>query len=564
VAAPPPEVVGRLGPLLLPAATLAAVLAAVLLARNAVFLQPLNVDEELTLRLGQFSFGHIFHIVSTQRGGGPFHFWLEHFLLGWWPGLNALRLPSLVFFCLGLAGAAVVARDLAGREVAAAVVLLLAASPVPESYATFGRPHTMLFAWLMWGTAVALRAVRTGSRRWWAAGGFALGTSVFVHPTAPLYALVAFGAALLLAPRPPRELVREAWPGAVALVVGFLPYYLATLHVLTDRYGVGAPGGRGGRTFDRLPVWEDAVHFLAPGPRGLNYFTALAAVGVVALLAARRVRLLLFLAATVLAPVVFFSVVPTNGTSALFFDRYTIPSEPAFLVAVVAGCAAVARWAGRWRLVVLAILVAGLFAIEVRIDVPRQRAMRALSLGEITHAVAAAGHDAVLFGTTGSTNPDNFAPAFTFGRPATILDRYLSLRIPSLRVVDDDACARVVPFLTGPATPVHGLWVFYAAFPVQWAAAQEAFAPLRSVTVERPTPATFLLRSREALPPEQLVRLGMRLRLRWRAAVPQNPRVNELLIADRDALRAPGACPVYGTLGDPDISPHWPPLSSKS
>jgi hypothetical protein len=41
----------------------------------------LNVDEELTLRLGDFSFRHIFHIVSTQRGGGPVHFWLAHFLL---------------------------------------------------------------------------------------------------------------------------------------------------------------------------------------------------------------------------------------------------------------------------------------------------------------------------------------------------------------------------------------------------------------------------------------------------------------------------------------------------
>jgi 4-amino-4-deoxy-L-arabinose transferase-like glycosyltransferase len=472
--------------------------------------------------------------------------------------------PSLVFFCLALAGAAVVARDLAGSDVAAGVVLLLAASPVPESYATFGRPHTMLFAWLMWATVVVLRAVRTGSRRWWAAGGFALGTSVFVHPTAPLYALVAFGAALLLVPRPPRAVLREAWPGAVAVVVGFLPYYLATLHVLTDRYGVGAPGGRGGRTFDQLPVWEDAVHFLAPGARGLNFFTVLGAVGVVALLVARKVRLLLFLAATVLAPIVFFSVVPTNGTSALFFDRYTIPSAPAFLVAVVVGCAAIARWAGRWRLLVLAILVAGLFAIEVRIDVPRQRTIRGLELGTIAHAVAAADRDAVLFGSTGSTNPDNFAAAFTFGRPATLLDRYVSLRIPSLRVVDDDACARVAPFLTGPATPLHGLWLFYAAFPIQAAAAQEAFAPLRSVTVERPTPAIFLLRSRDASAPEQLVRLGERLRLRWRAAVPQNPRVNELLIADRDALRDPAACPAYGTLGDPDISPHWPPLQSKS
>jgi hypothetical protein len=554
----------RLRPLLLPAATAGAVLAAVLLARNAVFLQPLNVDEELTLRLADYSFGHIFHIVSTQRGGGPLHFWLEHFLVGWWPGLNALRLPSLVFFCLGLVGAAALARDLAGPEVAAGVVLLLAASPVPESYATFGRPHTMLFAWLMWATVLVLRAVRTGSRGWWIAGGFALGTSVFVHPTAPLYALVAFGAAVLLVPRPPRVVVREAWPGAVALAVGFLPYYLATLHVLTDRYGVGAPGGRGGRTFDQLPVWLDATHFMAPGARGLNFFTVLAGVGVVALLVARRFRLLLFLAATVLAPIVFFSVVPTNGTSALFFDRYTIPSEPAFLIAVVLGCAAIARWAGPWRLAVLAILVAGLFAIEVRIDVPRQRSMRFLDLSAITYAVAAADSDAVLFGSTGTGDPNNSAPAFTFGRPATLLDRYVSLRIPALRVVDDDACARVAPFLTGPATPVHGLWLFYAAFPDQVPPAQAAFAPVRAVTVTQPTPATFLLRSRQALTPEQLLRLGMRLRVRWRAVEPTNPRVNELLIADRDALRDPNACPAYGDLGDPDISPHWPPLKSKS
>jgi hypothetical protein len=39
-----------------------------------------------------------------------------------------------------------------------------------------------------------------------------------------------------------------------------------------------------------------------------------------------------------------------------------------------------------------------------------------------------------------------------------------------------------------------------------------------------------------------------------------NARVNELLIADRDALRDAHACPAYGVLGDPDISPHWPPV----
>jgi hypothetical protein len=546
----------------LPAATAAAVLMAVLLARHAIFLAPLNVDEELTLRLGEFSFRHIFHIVSTQRGGGPLHFWLEHFLVGWWPSLQALRVPSLVFFCLALPAVALVARELIGAEAAAGVVLLTAASPIPESYATFGRPHTMLFAWLMWGTVLVLRAARTGGRGWWIAGGAVLGTSVFVHPTAPLYALVAYAAAVLYVPRAWRTVVREAWPGAVALAIGFLPYYVATLHVLGDRYGITA-GAPTGRTFSGNPVWEDALHYVAPGQHDLNYFSVLAILGLL-VLAWKRPRVAVFAVVTVATTVLFFTYVPASGTSALFFDRYMIPVTPAFLVLVLAGCATIARWAGRWRLVVLGILVAGLLAVEIRIDVPRQDALRALELGTVTHAVSAADRDAVLFGTTGSTNSGTFAGAFTFGRPATILDRYLSLRIHGLRVVDDDACARLAPFLVGPQFAAHGLWVFYAAYPDERAAGAAAFAGLKDVSVTSPAPGYLLVRSRQALLPRPLVELGEVLRRRWRTAVPQNARVNELLQADRQALRDPAACPAYGDLGDPDISPHWPPIASTS
>jgi hypothetical protein len=42
--------------------------------------------------------------------------------------------------------------------------------------------------------------------------------------------------------------------------------------------------------------------------------------------------------------------------------------------------------------------------------------------------------------------------------------------------------------------------------------------------------------------------------------VPLNGRVDELLIADRELLA--GACVPYGDLGDPDISPHWPPVKT--
>src|SRR5262249_20470367 len=122
--------------LLLPASVVAGAAALVWLALPTVWWGPLNVAEELTLRLAQYSFPHIFHIVSDQRGGGPLHFWLEHFLLQWWPGLPALRVPSLVFACLALPGAALVVRRLAGSEAAAGAVLLTAVAPIPVMYAT--------------------------------------------------------------------------------------------------------------------------------------------------------------------------------------------------------------------------------------------------------------------------------------------------------------------------------------------------------------------------------------------------------------------------------------------
>ena len=60
--------------------------------------------------------------------------------------------------------------------------------------------------------------------------------------------------------------------------------------------------------------------------------------------------------------------------------------------------------------------------------------------------------------------------------------------------------------------------------------------------------------------PRALVREGIRLRLAWKRAVPLNRRVDELLIADRSALA--GTCVPYGDLGDPAISPHWPPVKT--
>lgn len=512
----------------------------------------MNVDEELTLRLGDFSFRHIFHIVSTQRGGGPVHFWLEHLLLGWWPGLPALRIPSLVFLCLALPAVALVVRRLLDDdEAAGAVVLLTAAAPIPVLYATFGRPHTMLFAWLMWSTVLALKAAVDGNRRLWAAAGAALGLSVFVHPTAPLYALTAFAGALVFAPRAPRAVAREAWPGVVTLLLTFVPYYVRTLHVLGDRYGVGSGQARG-RTFSGRPVWEDALHFVAPGRHDLNYFTVLALIGVVALLVRHARRTLAFCVLTVAAPVLFFSFVPASGDSALFFDRYMIPVTPAFFTVVLAGCLAIARWAGPWRLVVLVLLVAGLLAVEIRYDVHHRNAVHRIGVDAVTHAVAREPAGSVLFGSTGTSGA--LFSSFDYGHPANILDHLVALRVSSVRLVDDDSCRRVEGFLREPGRR-FGVWVFYAA------SREEATAGARALGVEPVAGHYFVVRSRRALRPRALIQEGLALRERWKRAVPFNQRVDELLTSDRQLLA--GTCVPYGELGDPDISPHWPPVLTK-
>ena len=508
------------------------------------------MDEELTLRLSDFSFGHIFHIVSTKRGGGPLHFWLEHVLIGWWPGMAALRVPSLVFLCLALPAVALLVRRFSGAEAGAAVVLLTAASPIPVLYATFGRPHTMLFAWLMWSTVLALDAAERGDRVRWIVAGALLGLSVFIHPTAPLYALTAFGAAVVYAPWSPRSVARAAWPGLVALLVAFVPYYVRTLHVLGDRYGVGSGAARG-RTFSGRPVWEDALHFVAPGMHDLNYFTVLAAFGAVVLFVRGGRRVLAFCALTVAAPIVFFSVVPASGDSALFFDRYMIPVTPAFLVVVLAGVLEIARWAGPARFAVLAILVAGLLAVELRYDDDHRDATHAIGVDAVVSAVKHRPPGSVLFGSTGTSGA--LFSAFDYGHPANILDHLVALRVDSVQLVDDDSCERAQPFLRTTRSRV-GVWLFYAASPEESAAAE------RALGVE-PVGGHYFVVRRGPLPPRALIRTGLELRRRWKAAVPLNKRVDELIDADRRLLG--GTCVPYGELGDPDISPHWPPAKTR-
>lgn len=291
----------------------------------------------------------------------------------------------------------------------------------------------------------------------------------------------------------------------------------------------------------------------------MNYFTVLAAIGAVALAVARRRRVLAFCAITVAAPVIFFSVVPASGDSAVFFDRYMIPVTPAFMAVVMSGCLALAARAGRLRAPVLVLLVGGLLAIELRYDAHHRDAVRKIHVDQVVEAVAKAPAGTVLFGSTGTSG--QLFSSFDYGHPANILDHLVALRVKQLQYVDDDSCERALAFVQGTA-PRRAIWLFYAAGGPEVAAGRRASSGEQGVTVQQVKRHYFVVRSRSALPPRELIALGQSLRRRWKHAVPANTRVDELLIADRQLLQRPPRCMPYGELGDPDISPHWPPVKT--
>lgn len=490
------------------------------------------------------SLGDIWSIVWGDRGGGPLHFFLEHFVMQWPGGLVGLRVPSLVFLVAALPAAALVARELAGDVAAAASVLLLGLAPLALSHGTFGRPHTMLTAWFLWGLWAALRGATTASRLWWAVGAIVLASSVFVHPIAPVYAGAGAVAALAYAPRPPRAVAREAWPGAFAFALVLVPYWVHSLHVLRNRYEVG--GGRRGRTYSGQSVLHDAVLGLSPGTHVVNLFTVAAVAGVVALVRRGRLRAAAVPLVVVVVPIVFFSLVPSTGRSAIFFSRYMLPALPLFLTLVAAGVVAVAALLPRasWAVAIAVLVILG--GLELSSNLDRMGDVRSLRLNALTSAVR--GTDAVLFGSVGTIAPGRLDRQ-SYGRPPTLVDRYLLLRIGGLDRVDDHSCVPAVRFLRAGGPPRRGLWIFYGASDEEVDAGRRALPGARRV-------GRYLLVESRPLGPRALLAEGERLRLAWMKAVPADFKVDYHVRADRTALRAPDTCQPLGEFGDPDITPR--------
>jgi hypothetical protein len=345
------------------------------------------------------------------------------------------------------------------------------------------------------------------------------------------------------APRRPLVVAREAWPAAVAFLLVLVPYYAHSLRVLDDRYGVGS--GRRGRTYSGQSVLHDALSGMTPSEHVLNLFTVAALVGAVVVLRHRGVRVALVPLLVIAAPIVFFSLVPSGARSALFFSRYMLPALPLFLALAAAGLMAVASVLPRapWA---AAILVALLLATELRANVDRMREVHSIRLGSLVDAVR--GTDAVLFGSVGTIGDGTLAK-LSYGRPPTLLDRYLVLRLPGLHRVDDHSCVPAVEFLREGGPPRRGLWVFYAADETDLAAGERVLPSPRRIA------GGYLIVESPPRSPRALLAEGARLRRAWGRAVPRDAKADYHVRADETALRAPGTCRPLGEFGDPDITP---------
>ena len=364
--------------------------------------------------------------------------------------------------------------ELIGDKGAAGVVLLTAVAPIPVLYATFGRPHTLLFAWLQWGTRAraarrprrrpalvdrrrararalglrpsdraALRAdgVRRRSRlrAAAAAGGAARGMAgrgraarrrsspttcarCTCSATATASARRSRTAGRSRAARSGRTRCTSSRPAATTSTTS-----RSSRSSVRSRSSLRARGASARVLRDHGRVARPLLH-VRPGERRLGaLLRPLHDPGDARVHDARRRRL---------------SGGRRLGAAARVPSRSCCSS---------AGCS----------------------TIELRYDHNRLDRQHGIGLDAVTQAVRHEPAGTVLFGSTG-TSGASFS-SFDYGHPANLLDRYLSLRVPSLEYVDDDSCVRALAFVRG-SSPRRGLWVFYAAAPDERAAARRAFA----------------------------------------------------------------------------------------
>jgi hypothetical protein len=499
--------------------TLAAILATAA-ALPAVWWESLHQDEVVVLSFARRPFGEILDAVFVERGGAPAHFLLEHVLLSRPGGLEGLRIPSFLFFILALPAAGLVAERLVHRAAALVLVPALAIAPLAVDLATFGRMYALFLATTLWATLLALLAADRAQPALWAAAGVALGLLVYIHPIAPLYIGIALVSALIHGWRGLREMLRTAWPAAIAPVVVSLPFLLTSLSTLKTRYNVHPARDRL-QTESGDPVLDLALQSILPGGRlGQIAFAVLGLAGIFALGRA-RLRSALVLALWIVVPVTFFALLRAEGT--VFFPRYLLPVLPFALLAVVVGCFSLTggRFGTVGKTAAVLALVA-LLASETYRDVKRLRNLAALDLRGLIANVERHRDDGVLFSSVESPH----------------VDRFVALEIDGLKQVESH-CRELAPYLAETSAPRKGIWLLNGEKHMV-ARGLKRLGDRDDLTVGRIGSNIVLVTSRQALPPRELVELGFDLRHIWFAGE-GSVRVDRVLRHEARALA--GDCP---------------------
>ena len=394
--------------------------------------------------------------------------------------------------------------------------------------------------------ARAARRRQRASRRLWVAAGAALGLSVFVHPTAPLYALTAFAAAASSRRYRPRSR-RVARRGRASsrcssrscrtTCARCTCSATATASAPAKAAGARSPAGRCGRTRCTSSRRARTTSTTSPCSPLVGRRRAARAQG-----APRRSR---SACVTVAAPVdLLLGRAGERRLRALLRPLHD-PGDAGVPRARRRGLPrdrALGRRAA--RLLVLAILVAGLLAHRAALRRPPARDSTRSASTRVAHAVAHEPHGTVLFGSTGTSGAlllvVRLRPPREPARPLLVALRVAVAPRRRRRLV----CARAAVPAPAPQTPALRRVGLLRRVGRRSRRRRAALARCHGVPVGRCRPRTSSSARARRSPPRALIRLGQSLRLAWRRAVPLNRRVNELLQADRQLLRRPPASAV--------------------
>ncbi len=211
-------------------------------ALRFVTTSPLWLDEALTVNIARLPLGEMFE--ALRRDGSPPIYYVV--LRGWTElfgeGDVAVRSLSGVFAVAALPFAWTAGRQLGGRRVAAAAVVLLATSPFAIRYATEARMYSLVILLVLVGYVLVRRGLLAARPSWWVLAGVATTSGLLALTHYWSFYLLAVVAGLLLA-----RWRRRRDTGAARLVVAmaggavlFLPWLSAFVYQLGN---TGTPWG---------------------------------------------------------------------------------------------------------------------------------------------------------------------------------------------------------------------------------------------------------------------------------------------------------------------------------